>query len=128
LLFLTFSLLMICLMNFQGFHSIEVNMLIHFHSNLHFNLCWNHFYGIAYTNHLLETCWYSKVQRMFILGACKWLYLNKKLWIINLRILHYVCRDILTFKTYVAIVEWWIICNKNDEQVHNIFKVVVLLI
>jgi hypothetical protein len=64
---------------------------------------------------------------MFILGVCKWLYLDEKLWIINLKILHYGCRDKLTFKTYVAIVGWWIICNKNDE-VHNILKVVVLLI
>jgi hypothetical protein len=54
LFFSTFSLLTICLMIFQGCHSMEVNMLIHFHSNLHLNLCWNHFYGIAYTNHLLE--------------------------------------------------------------------------
>jgi hypothetical protein len=128
LLFSTFSLLMICLMIFQGCHSMEVNMLIHFHSNLHFNLCWNHFYSIAYTNHLLETCWYSKVHRMFILGMCKWLYLDQKLWIINLRILHYVCKDRLTFKTYVAIVGQWIICNKNDEQLHNIPKNIVILL
>jgi hypothetical protein len=57
---------------------------------------------------------------MFILGVCKWLYLDQKLWIINLRILHYVCREDLTFKIYVAIVRWWIVCNKNDEKVHNI--------